>query len=332
MPNVLILTTAAAAAGAAFLAVAATPGRAQAPAPPALTWPVDCRVGATCEIQHYVDDDASPGVKDYACGNRTYDAHNGVDIRLRDMAAQRWGVAVLAAADGRVLRVRDGVADVSVRTAGAGAVKDIECGNGLVIAHAGGFETQYCHMAQGSLSVKPGDEVKAGARLGRVGMSGLAEFPHLHITVRQNGKVVDPFAFGAAPGSCRGGRSLWRQTPAYAERVVLNTGFAAAPVSMESVEAGGIAPPTAAAGALVAYVRAVGLKAGDVQSLTLKAPDGSTAFQTTAEPLPRNQAQRLLYGGRRRPAQGWGKGRYRATYTVSAGGKVVLSRSFEVSL
>jgi hypothetical protein len=308
-------------------------GAAAAPATPTLLWPVACKVGAGCEIQHYVDRDASPAVKDYACGNRSYDGHDGTDIRIPDMAAQRRGVAVLAAADGQVLRVRDGVADVSVRAAGPESVKDRECGNGLVIAHAGGFETQYCHLAQGSLKVKPGETVKAGAPLGNVGMSGLAEFPHLHLTVRQSGQVVDPFAYGAAAGTCNAGRSLWVQTPAYQARVVLNTGFAPGPVTLDAVEAGtAAAPPGADLPFLVAYVRAIGLKAGDVQELVVRGPDGAVVIENRAAPLARDQAQRLLFTGKRRPPQGWAKGRYAVRYTVSAGGKAVLTRDFALQI
>src|SRR6185295_19509977 len=86
-----------------------------APEPPRLAFPLACEIGRTCEVQHYVDRDPGPGVRDYRCGRRTYDKHNGIDIRLLDMAAQRAGVDVLAAAPGRVARLRDGVADISIR-------------------------------------------------------------------------------------------------------------------------------------------------------------------------------------------------------------------------
>lgn len=45
--------------------------------------PIDCEIGRDCVIQHYVD----------------HDRHNGTDFRLSDLAAQRRGVNVLAAAD-----------------------------------------------------------------------------------------------------------------------------------------------------------------------------------------------------------------------------------------
>ena len=67
-------------------------------ATPVLALPLACTAGKTCAVQHYVDRDPGPGVVDYRCGRRTYDKHNGIDIRLMTMTAQRAGVAVLAAA------------------------------------------------------------------------------------------------------------------------------------------------------------------------------------------------------------------------------------------
>ncbi len=74
-----------------------------------LRLPVACEIGKTCFIQHYVDRDPSPAAQDYQCGTLTYEGHDGTDIRIPTMAAQKAGVNVLAAADGKVLRVRDGV-------------------------------------------------------------------------------------------------------------------------------------------------------------------------------------------------------------------------------
>ena len=314
------------------LVAAALPARAE---PPRLSLPIDCRLGVDCEIQNHVDLDPGPGARDHQCGSRTYQGHNGVDFRLPDLLRQRQGVAVLAAADGRVLRVRDGIADVSVRSTGTGAVQGLECGNGVVIGHPDGFETRYCHLAKGSIAVRPGDEVKAGHTLARVGLSGRTEYPHLHFSVHQGPSVVDPFAYGAPQGACGAGRSLWRpglsEAVAYKARAVLNTGFATRPLSMEAIEERPEAP-TAEAGALLAYARGIGLKGGDAQSLTLKAPDGAVLATNTAQPLSRDQAQNMIFAGVRRPAEGWPKGRYVGEYVVRNGGRVVLSRSFELDL
>ena len=94
-----------------------------------LSLPIDCEIGVTCEVQNYVDLDPSSQARDYQCGNRTYNGHKGVDFRLPSLRAQRAGVNVLTAAPGRVLRVRDGMPDMSVRERGVAAVNGRECGN-----------------------------------------------------------------------------------------------------------------------------------------------------------------------------------------------------------
>lgn len=300
--------------------------------------PVDCEIGRTCFVQNYVDRDASKDARDYACGAQTYDGHSGTDFRIPNMARQRAGVAVVAAADGRVAGARDGMADVSIRVAGKDDIAGRECGNGVVVRHADGFETQYCHMAKGSVRVKPGDTVKAGQPLGRIGLSGSTEFAHLHLTVRQNGKTVDPFAYGAAEGACNAGTSLWqpvlRASLSYRPGAVLNRGFAEKPVTMEEIEAGDAeaAVPDTDAAALIAFVRAIGLRKDDVQTIAITTPDGTKLVEQTAAPLDRDKAQYMFFAGRKRPQGGWERGLYRATYSVTRGGAVVLEESFALQL
>jgi hypothetical protein len=253
---------------------------------------------------------------------------------VSSMAAQRRGVNVLAAAAGTVLRARDGVADRSIRDAPAGATAGQECGNGMVIDHGGGWETQYCHLARGSVVVRPGQQVQAGAVLGKVGLSGDTEFPHVHLTVRNNGKAVDPFAWGAPAGACRAGRSLWAATPPYREGEVLVAGFAGGPVTMAQVQDAG-AEPTPRPGrgtALVAFVQAIGLQGGDVQRLLVQGPDGAVVADNRAPPLDRDKAQTLLFSGRKAQPGGWQAGKYRAAYSVTRAGKVVVARAWDITL
>lgn len=302
---------------------------------PVLVLPIACEPGRSCFIQNYVDADTSSSARDYQCGTLTYDGHNGTDFRLPDMAAQQAGVEVLAAAAGRVVRRRDGIADVSVRSNGAAAVKDVECGNGVVIEHSAGWQTQYCHMARGSLRVEIGDRVEASQAIGRVGLSGLTEYPHLHFIVRHRGEVTDPFAHDASPTSCGNGRALWepalRPLLAYRPRWVLNTGFAAGSVTMAALDAGETERrPGSDATALVAYVRAIGLKSGDVQTMVLSGPTGQVLAKREIQPLERNQAQSLIFVGVRQPAAGWPKGTYLANFRVLHGGNAVLQRNFDI--
>ncbi|HVI32374.1 M23 family metallopeptidase [Phenylobacterium sp.] len=320
---------------------AAQPAPAQPPlaaaAGPRLVFPLACPEGMACQVQNHVDHDPTAGLKDYRCGRRTYDGHDGVDIRIPDMAAQARGVDVLAAAAGRVARLRDGTPDISIRTAGAPPVAGRECGNGVAIDHGDGWETQYCHLANGSIRVKAGDVVAAGQPIARVGLSGATEFAHLHLGVRHAGRMLDPFAPEPTSGAaCQPQSTMWTpeaaQRLAYRAGTVLNAGFAPGPVTMEAVEAGGVAPPTADAPWLVPYVRAISLEGGDQIELTLQAPDGQVLAKDTQGPLDRDKAQYLMFIGKKRPAQGWPAGAYAARVRILRGGQVVAEQTYSVRL
>jgi hypothetical protein len=312
---------------------------AQAADPIALSLPVNCELGATCFVQTYVDHDLSKGSRDYQCGPRTYDGHNGTDIRVLDLGMQRSGVEVLAAATGHVVGARDGMTDVSVRSIGKAAIAGKECGNGVVLEHDNGWQTQYCHMAKGSVRVRTGNHVVEGQPIGWVGLSGDTEFPHLHFTVRLAGAIVDPFAFGPALDSCNsGGRSLWASALQakldYRAREVLNYGFSAVPPTMELIESGDIKnqQPNRQSNALTAYVRAIGLQKGDEQVLTLSSPDGSLFAEYAPPALESNKAQFFISAGKRRTASDWPQGSYAATYRVTRNGTELLRKAFDIKL
>ncbi|WP_091742044.1 M23 family metallopeptidase [Phenylobacterium immobile] len=314
----------------ASLPLFATPAAAQI-ARPSLESPIACVVGRTCEIQNYVDRDPGPGARDYRCAARTYDAHNGVDIRLPDLAAMTRGVAVLAAAPGRVVRLRDGEPDRSVRDAPFAPGRD--CGNAVAIDHGGGWETMSCHLKRGSLKVKVGDQVKAGQPIAAVGLSGNTEYPHLHLTVFRNRVAVDPFAPDSGRGTCAASGALWSPAAGgaltYKAGAVLNTGFADGPVDFRKIDAG-VTRPGPPSKAIVAYARAINLEAGDQTRVTLTGPQGLTKANNGI--VPRAQAQNLLFTGLPRPVNGWPAGRYVGRFQVTRAGRTVLDQRFEMAL
>jgi len=312
----------------AFMLPMPGPSRAE---PPAfrLQKPIACMIGQDCVIQQYPDHDPGPNAKDYRCSNETYDGHDGTDFRILDKVAQARGVGVIAAAAGIVRAVRDGQPDFDV---GAfDKTKGVECGNGVLIDHGHGWQTQYCHLRRGSVGVKAGEQVLAGAPLGLVGQSGAAEFPHLHLTVRHDGKWLDPFADGAA---CAQGQSLWREQNstelAYRDGDVLNAGFAAGAVTMDDIERGGITPPTRNSPALVVYVRALHLHAGDVQHIVVTGPDGRIVVDSAAPALDHDKAQTMVFAGKKRSGPDWPSGTYSATYTVTRSGRIPLSKTLSL--
>ncbi|MCR5351266.1 MAG: M23 family metallopeptidase [Bacteroidales bacterium] len=102
---------------------------------------------------------------------KAYVYHEGLDLIVSR------GTPVLAAADGTV----------------ASATSRKSSGNTIRITHAGGYETVYAHLE--SMNVRTGQQVKAGQRIGAVGMSGQAFAPHLHYEVRRDGAGMDPVGF-----------------------------------------------------------------------------------------------------------------------------------------
>ena len=303
-----------------------------------LSLPVACTIGSDCIVQHYFDRDPGDAGVDYMCGHQTYDGHDGVDIRVPDLRAMAAGVAVVAAAPGTVRATRDGMADVSVADTGVDAVANVECGNGVMIDHDGGWATQYCHLKQGSIAVRRGERVGTGAVLGEIGLSGMTEFPHVHFSVYRDGAEVDPFALapdgsaaacGVAGDAATGIWSPEAETAlAYRPAFVLNAGFTGAPPEMEDIETGAVADRALApdSPALVFYGRAIGIEAGDVQHIVVTAPDGSVFVENEVEPMDRPKAQYFAFTGRRLRTDSWPPGPWTGRYAVIRDGREVAAR------
>jgi hypothetical protein len=303
-----------------------------------LSAPVACPPGLTCPVQNLFDHWQGKGVRDFRCTALSYDGHDGTDIRAPSMAAQRAGVEVKAAADGVVVGTRDGMADTGIKGGGREAVKDVECGNGVLLRHGDGWDTQYCHMAQGSIAVKKGDEVKRGQPLGRIGLSGMTEFPHLHFALRKDGKPVDPYALDGASATCGPTRSAWAPEAAAAMTpqapLVLNAGFSSGPVEGDEIESDAISAkrPDRNSPALVVYGRAIGLATGDSLIVTLYGPDGATLARNAIPPAPNARAQWSAFAGRKRPAEGWPPGTYRGRVEIMRPGAPVKAREETIQL
>lgn len=101
--------------------------------------------------------------------------HDGIDI------ASASGTAVLSASDGTVTSVAE----------------DPMMGMTVVIDHGDGYRTTYANLAPNP-AVSAGESVCAGAVIGAVGESSLAESArgsHLHFSVTLDGDTVDPHEY-----------------------------------------------------------------------------------------------------------------------------------------
>jgi murein DD-endopeptidase MepM/ murein hydrolase activator NlpD len=114
---------------------------------------------------------------------RELEFHSGIDF-----AAPR-GTPVLAPADGVVAWT--GVMSANPRS------DWWRLGRTIVVRHGDRIRTLYGHLD--AIEVRPGQKVRVGARLGRVGETGWTTAPHLHYEIRrlENGEwaPADPRQF-----------------------------------------------------------------------------------------------------------------------------------------
>ncbi|MGY5069405.1 M23 family metallopeptidase [Streptomyces sp. st115] len=161
----------------------------------------------------------------------------------RNRAFPAFGAPLLAVADATVVRASDGRRDHLSRTSLPallylmlieGNVRSIIgvhriIGNHVILDLGDSTYAVYAHLQRGSLRVRPGDRVRAGQRLGRVGNSGNTTEPHLHF------HLMD----GPDPDSARGVPFTWRGVGVPANGETFTVGEQAAPAPTGKVGGAG---------------------------------------------------------------------------------------------
>lgn len=287
---------------------------------PSLTLPLQCEPGRDCWLVNLPDADKTSKVRDYLCGKHTYNKHKGTDFAIRDYSVMRDGVAVVAAAPGRVVAVRDGELDGDVKLVGKASIKGRECGNAVVLDHGHGWETKYCHLRRNSIIVNKGDQVDRGEKLGLVGSSGFSAFPHIHLGVTKNRRVVDPF-LGLQPRnldlkpSCKLGENpLWH--PAVLRKIrgpqtaLYSAGFSVQAPNEIALRQGFYRRKTlpVRSPALVFWVDAFWVHAGDMLELRIIDPKGKVIHESKTQ-IQKLQARFFRFSGKKRATK-WPPGVY----------------------
>lgn len=140
--------------------------------------------GASFPVENFQAYTSPFGYRQSPDGSYSQEFHRGLDMAApQGSYIRNWWA-------GRVVEVTDGTA----------------CGTSVVV-QSGEWEHIYCHMEgrietangqrymidrSGGIQIFEGQVVPAGARIGRVGMTGRTTGPHLHWGLKYSGQWVDP--------------------------------------------------------------------------------------------------------------------------------------------
>jgi hypothetical protein len=85
-----------------------------------------------------------------------------------------------------------------IQATGDGVVEEVESKRGgyglhVIINHGYGYKTLYGHLSKSD--VRPGQKIKKGQLIGKVGSSGTSTAPHCHYEVHYKGKPVNPIDY-----------------------------------------------------------------------------------------------------------------------------------------
>jgi hypothetical protein len=300
--------------------------------------PVECVLAQDCFVQQMPDISSEGQVLDPLCGKASYRGHDGWDIRLRSLK-DIGRTAVVSVADGTVVRIRDGIPDrIFDRFQDKELLGGKECGNGVVVEHADGLISQYCHLKQGSVSVRPGARIKKGGSIGLIGASGIAEFPHVHLSIRRDGRTVDPLTgrpLGQIPEACGdttdglfepSARQMLSRSPT----TILDVGLARVPPELPNLVREGGPPLVKLSEPIVAWVWAINVEQGSLFRIQLLGPDRTPTMDLKTKALEGRKANYLAYVGSKYGAT---EGVYDLRIELLAGTRTIQSttRSFIIA-
>jgi len=112
--------------------------------------------------------------------------HQGIDI-----TGETCQHVIIATKAGEVKKINDNCPSNGYNGSSCGD----GYGNYVLIDHGDGIETLYAHLEKDSITVKIGDKVGQGQKVGNMGRSGNATSCHLHFEVRNGFGDVDPLNY-----------------------------------------------------------------------------------------------------------------------------------------
>lgn len=301
-----------------------------------LSWPLACKPNTECFISSYPDLQVGTNPTaphEYRCGSRTKSGFKGVEFSFNSYQTALDNQKVLAAAPGRVVYVKNDLADGATGR----EVRRHPCGNEVRVLHSSGYQTRYCHLRQGSALVYPGQAVTAGHALGMVGYSGEVQHPRLVMYTEQDGHLLDPFTGRAlnAPNDCFSSRdrSLWSPDVAYPDVLVMDAAFSNYLPTQEDIDNGvsKVEQVSRDSHHLVAWVHVFGLKRNDHEVLEIRDPTGKL-WKDLNRYSQFDSRDWLTFVQGARAEKPFSKGKWTAAYRLTRDGQVLVERTMELQV
>jgi len=145
-------------------------------------WRVDWG-GPTKDLNQHVQAPAQRRAADLVIAGADGKTHRGDGKKNDDYYA--YGREILAAADGVVSTVIDGVAENEIGSTN----RYVLPGNVVILKHGDTLYSVYAHLQPGKIRVKTGAKIKRGQVLGFCGNSGNSSEPHLHFQLQDGPRL-----------------------------------------------------------------------------------------------------------------------------------------------
>lgn len=175
--------------------------------------------GASFPVENFQAYTSPFGYRPSATGGKNWEFHRGLDMAApQGSYIRNWWT-------GKVVKVSD----------------QTGCGTHIVI-QSGQWEHVYCHMQghvetqggssylidrEGGIQIWQGQQVSAGARIGRVGMTGRSTGPHLHWGLKYASNYIDPALVLRAMYAQKSGKIQGRYTGTAPQAVRIQESVAA---------------------------------------------------------------------------------------------------------
>jgi len=136
--------------------------------------------------ENYMIDDKSEGYLWPSETSKTITSLFGKrNIELYGYEREHTGIDIHGAIGTNVYAIADGTVIVSTYDDGWGEY--------MIINHGDNILSLYAHM--NCRTLKRGESVTRGQRIGELGNTGFSSGPHLHFEIRENGKPINPLQF-----------------------------------------------------------------------------------------------------------------------------------------